>query len=96
MIPPDHRTEGLRFGCGRTVADGCHFVDRLRHLTGVPIVEHDAVALGRHPSRQFRSDKLTLTIELADGSVGTINYVANGRTEFPKERIEVFCGGRVL
>jgi hypothetical protein len=32
----------------------------------------------------------------ADGSFGTIHYLANGAAGFPKERIEVFAAGRVL
>src|SRR5262249_40423784 len=32
----------------------------------------------------------------ADGSIGTVHYLANGHKSFPKERLEVFCGGRVL
>jgi hypothetical protein len=32
----------------------------------------------------------------ADGSFGSIHYLANGSAAFPKERIEVFVEGRVL
>ncbi len=32
----------------------------------------------------------------ADGSTGTVHYLANGHKGFPKERLEVFCGGRIL
>jgi predicted dehydrogenase len=42
------------------------------------------------------ADKAVLTLQFADGSVGTIHYLANGHKGFPKERLEVFCGGRVL
>ena len=42
------------------------------------------------------SDKATITLEFADGSIGTIHYLANGNRSFPKERLEVFCAGRVL
>lgn len=38
--------------------------------------------------------KITLTFE--DGSIGTIHYFANGAKAFPKERLEVFSGGRIL
>ena len=31
-----------------------------------------------------------------DGSFGTIFYLANGANSFPKERIEVFSGGKIL
>src|SRR5690606_37920032 len=63
---------------------------------GAPVVRHSAVALGRHPSLAVRSDKATLILEFADGSVGSIHYLANGHKGFPKERLEVFCAGRVL
>ncbi|MBV1907224.1 MAG: hypothetical protein KUG75_14205 [Pseudomonadales bacterium] len=29
-------------------------------------------------------------------SIGSINYLANGSKAFPKERLEVFCGGGIL
>ena len=53
-------------------------------------------ALGRHPALQVTDDKDTITLEFADGSVGTVHYLANGDKGFPKERLEVFCAGRVL
>src|SRR5262249_42593205 len=34
-------------------------------------------------------------VRLSNGSVGNINYFATGDRAFPKERIEVFGGGRV-
>jgi predicted dehydrogenase len=36
-----------------------------------------------------------LTLTFPDGSVGVVAYLANGDRSFPKERLEVFCGGRV-
>jgi len=36
-----------------------------------------------------------MTFSFKDGSVGTVTYLANGDKTFPKERVEVFCGGRV-
>ena len=41
-------------------------------------------------------DSFTITLRFADGSVGTIVYLANGSKAFPKERLEVFAAGRVL
>ena len=32
----------------------------------------------------------------ADGSIATIPYWANGPRSYPKERVEIFSGGRVL
>jgi predicted dehydrogenase len=95
-VPPDHWTQDPALGGGRIVGEACHFIDLLRHLAGAAIVRHRAVALGRHPGLPVTSDKATLTLEFADGSVGTIHYLANGHRGFPKERLEVFCAGRVL
>ena len=39
---------------------------------------------------------MTVTLSCADGSHGTVHYFGNGHRSFPKERLEVFCAGRVL
>lgn len=95
-IPSDHWTQDVAVGGGRIIGEGCHFIDLLRYLAGAPVVAHHAVALGRHPSLPVRDDKSTIVFEFADGSVGTVHYLANGDKGFPKERLEVFCAGRVL
>jgi hypothetical protein len=41
-------------------------------------------------------DVSSFTLRFADGSHGTVHYLANGHKGFPKERLEVFAGGRVL
>lgn len=95
-IPVEHWTQDPDVGGGRIVGEGCHFIDLLRDLAGAPIAGHDAVALGRHSALAVVSDKTTITLQFVDGSVGTIHYLANGHKGFPKERLEVFCAGRVL
>ncbi len=95
-IPPDHWTQDMAVGGGRIIGEACHFIDLARHLAGSRIVAHHAVALGRHPAVAVRSDKVSLTLEFADGSIATIHYLANGDKGFPKERIEAFAAGRVL
>jgi hypothetical protein len=32
----------------------------------------------------------------ADGSIATVHYFVSGNRTFPKERVDVFCAGRVL
>lgn len=95
-IPADHWTQDKAVGGGRIVGEGCHFIDLLRHLAGAPIVACHAVAMGRHPAVAVADDKATITLQFADGSFGTVHYLANGDKGFPKERLEVFCAGRVL
>lgn len=95
-IPPDHWTQDSAVGGGRLIGEACHFIDLARHLVGHSITGHRVVALGRHPALPIRDDKISLTLEFADGSIATIHYLANGNKSFPKERVEVFAAGRVL
>ena len=41
-------------------------------------------------------DTFSLQVSFKDGSIGTIHYFANGSKSFPKERLEVFVGGKVF
>ena len=50
---------------------------------------------GDSPSARMR-DNLMVTLSFADGSIGTIHYLARGSKAFPKERLEVFAAGGVL
>jgi predicted dehydrogenase/threonine dehydrogenase-like Zn-dependent dehydrogenase len=95
-IPSVHWTQDKAVGGGRIVGEGCHFIDLLRHLAGASIVGYRVVPLDRHPALQVTDDKVTITLEFADGSVGTVHYLANGDKGLPKERPEMFCAGKVL
>lgn len=94
-IPATHWTQDAEAGGGRLVGEACHFIDLLRFLAGAPIAAARASALRDHSTRT-PADTLALQLEFADGSLGSIQYLANGAREFPKERLEVFCGGGVL
>jgi predicted dehydrogenase len=95
-IPADHWTQDPEVGGGRIIGEGCHFIDLLRHLTGAEITEVDAKKMGRSPAIEVRSDKTTIDLAFANGSIGSVHYFANGANSFPKERLEVFCGGGIL
>ena len=87
-IPNDHWTQDRLIGGGRIIGEGCHFVDLLRFLAASPIVAVQAMSAG--------DDKVTITLRFEDGSIGTVHYFSNGHKSFPKEQLEVFCGGKVL
>ncbi|MGO4262881.1 bi-domain-containing oxidoreductase [Lysobacter sp. TAB13] len=93
-IPADHWTQDPQLGGGRLIGEACHFVDLLRFLAGSPIVGHQLTAVG--DASGIRSDRISFTLSFADGSFGTVHYLANGHKSFPKERLEVFTAGRVL
>jgi polar amino acid transport system substrate-binding protein len=43
---------------------------------------------------QYRQDNVQVTLRFADGSLGTMSYLANGDRAVSKERLEVFCAGK--
>ncbi|MCI0660974.1 MAG: bi-domain-containing oxidoreductase [Acidobacteria bacterium] len=76
-------------GGGRILGEVCHFIDYLQYLTDADPVEVCAY------QNSAGADTLSIIIKLSDGSTGNINYFANGDRLFPKERIEVYGGGRI-
>lgn len=95
-IPADHWTQDPKVGGGRIIGEACHFIDLLRYLTGQPIVNVQATRMGNNTRINIVEDKVAITLSFADGSFGTIHYLANGHKSFPKERVEAFCNGRIL
>ena len=95
-IPADHWTQDKAVGGGRIIGEGCHFIDLLRFLAGSPIVSVQAMMMGEAAGIAVRDDKVSFTLGFEDGSFGTVHYLANGHKSFPKERLEVFCAGRIL
>ena len=89
-IAADHWTRDPAVGGGRIIGEACHFVDLLRFLSAEAIVETRAVAARND------TDNRTITLKFAGGSIGTIHYFTDGEASFPKERLDVFCAGRVL
>ena len=95
-IPPSHWTQDAQIGGGRILGEACHFIDLMRFLAGSPIVSVQARRMGDAPGLAVADDKAVIVLGFADGSLGSINYLANGAASFPKERVEVFAAGRVL
>lgn len=93
FIPLNHWTHDPVIGGGRIIGEGCHFVDFLTFLAGATPVTVTAQALP--DAGTYRQDNAMITLTFPDGSIGSIAYVANGDKSFPKERVEVFQGGRV-
>ena len=93
IIPLTHWVHDPAQGGGRIIGEGCHFIDFLSFLVGDPPIAVHAHALP--DDGRYREDNVIMMFTFADGSLGTVIYLANGDKAFPKERIEVFAGGRV-
>ncbi len=92
-IPLNHWTQDPVIGGGRIIGEGCHFVDFLTFLVGTAPISVTAHALPDHG--KYREDNASMTFTFPDGSIGVVDYLANGDKSFPKERVEVFCGGQI-
>jgi len=95
-IPAEHWTQDKALGGGRIIGEGCHFIDLLRFLAGASITGCQTMMIGEAPGIKIRNDKVSISLSFEDGSFGTIHYLANGNKSFPKERLEIFCGGGIL
>ena len=94
-IPADHWIQDAAVGGGRIIGEACHHIDLHRHLVGAPIISVDARCISTE-GQSIDEDKAVIVLGFADGSFGTIHYLANGASAFPKERVEVFAAGRTM
>jgi len=95
-IPKEHWTQDRDFGGGRIIGEGCHFIDLLRHLADSSIVSVESIYLGSTGGHPLSSDSVSIGLRFSNGSIGTIHYFSQGHKSFPKERLEVFCDGKVM
>jgi predicted dehydrogenase len=91
-LAADHWLNDPLVGGGRILGETCHMIDFANWLCGTPI-RVMAAALPAPPT-VGSVESATITVEYADGSVGTVLYSGVGAGAMPKERVEVLRGGR--
>ena len=92
-LPSNHWTQDPALGGGRIIGEACHFIDMITFLVGAPPISVTAHALP--DGGKYREDNVSMTFTFPDGSLGVVDYLANGDKSFPKERLEVFCEGMI-
>ncbi|MBW8040405.1 MAG: zinc-binding dehydrogenase [Planctomycetes bacterium] len=92
-ISPEHWVHDPVVGGGRIIGEGCHFFDLMVHLTRSRIKTVASMMVGQGVA--VCEDKMSIILGFEDGSIGTVNYFANGSKKYPKETLEVFSEGRV-
>jgi len=89
-IPADSWIQDAKIGGGRVIGEACHFIDLLTYINGsLPI----SVQVSAMQAPGDLLDTVTLSLDYANGSIGTIAYFANGDKRLSKERLEVFAHG---
>jgi polar amino acid transport system substrate-binding protein len=95
-VPRTHWTQDPDEGGGRIVGEVCHFVDFMQFMTGAQPVRVYAEPVASEDREAVDDDSVFVTLKFADGSNGTIAYLAEGDRALQKERVEIFGGGRTF
>jgi predicted dehydrogenase/threonine dehydrogenase-like Zn-dependent dehydrogenase len=90
MIPKSHWVQQDEQN-GRIIGEACHFIDTMIFLTGSLPIRVYAESLSASNKEVMNEDNVAVIIKFADGSVGKLEYLANGDSSVPKEFCEVFC-----
>jgi predicted dehydrogenase/threonine dehydrogenase-like Zn-dependent dehydrogenase len=88
-LPPDHWINDPEQGGGRILGEVCHFIDLLTFLAGSPPTDVHTRAVAA------TNGNVVMNLNFANGSHGTISYLADGDRSYSKERLEVFGGGSI-
>ncbi|MGB7926315.1 MAG: bi-domain-containing oxidoreductase [Pyrinomonadaceae bacterium] len=93
-IPREHWAHDPREGGGRIIGEVCHFVDLMQFLTGALTTRVYAESIASRNHEITDEDSVFITLRFADGSNGSIAYLAEGDKAMPKERVEIFGDGK--
>ena len=92
-IPKDIWLQDPEVGGGRMVGEGCHFIDFMSYVCGAPVEKVQAMCIKTTNGAETPEDSISVNLQFADGSVGTLEYVALGDTTLPKEWCEIHGEG---
>lgn len=91
FLPSNHWLHDPAEGGGRLLGEGCHFLDLLLHFAAASPARITTLSLPA--AGGYSHDNFVVTVEFANGSIGTVTYASNGDKRFGKELIEIFGGG---
>lgn len=94
-LPADHWTQSEEIGGGRIIGEACHGIDLAAYLCDSLPVRVFAESVGGPNAPEITDDRCFITLRHANGSVSNVAYLAGGDPAYPKERIEVYGGGRI-
>ncbi len=92
LIPKEHWVQNDK-NKGRIIGEVCHFVDTLIYLTGSLPVRVYAESISSNNDSIPDEDVVTISIKFKNGSIGRIDYYANGGKGMEKEYCEIFSSG---
>ncbi len=93
-IPSNHWVHDPNQGGGRIVGEGCHFIDLCIYLTDSKPVSIQTIGLPN--LGKYNDDNVVINMVFKDGSIATIEYLANGDKSVEKETLEIYSSGKVV
>ncbi|MBN1559448.1 bi-domain-containing oxidoreductase [candidate division KSB1 bacterium] len=93
FLPKEHWTQQPGQG-GRLIGEGCHFIDCMAFLTDSNPMSVYAESITSDNTQVTPDDNVCLVVKFANGSIGTLLYVANGDKALAKEYCEIYGGGK--
>ena len=84
FIPKEHWVQQKEIGGGRIIGEICHFIDLMQFFTGADPIRVFAESINSTNERHVNDDNISIVIKFNDGSVGNINYVANGERVYQR------------
>ena len=94
-LPNNHWTQDKEVGGGRIIGEACHYIDLMRYLANSNFKSWSAVKASSSMEEKNSNDRVIISLEFENGSIGSIHYLSNGGP-FQKERVEVFCDNSTL
>lgn len=93
-VPANHWAHHPSEGGGRIIGEVCHFIDFIQFMSGSLVTRVFAESISSRSQEIVPEDSVFITLRLADGSNGSISYLAEGDNGLAKERIEIFGAGK--
>lgn len=93
-VPPGHWAHHPSEGGGRIIGEVCHFIDFMQFMSGSLVTRVFAESISSRSQEIVPEDSVFITLRLADGSNGSIAYLAEGNSALAKERIEIFSSSK--
>lgn len=94
-LPKDLWVHDPNIGGGRIIGEGCHFIDTMSYFAKSNVSSIYSSALNSHKELSIKNDNIIMNLTFEDDSIGTLSYLSNGNKSYPKERMSLFCEGKV-
>lgn len=94
-IPKESWVHNPEIGGGNIIGEVCHFIDLIQYFANSLAKEVSAYSISSPREDVSGEDNIVVNIRLENSSVANIVYTTIGNKSYPRERIEIFGGGKV-